>query len=140
MSLDILDKSLDDIADLPSFEVPQNGTYSLKVSTEVKKVADKDSVEAKYEVMELVQADDPNAPITVAGTKFSTVYFLDNEYGVGNLKKFLVPFGEHFGTQNLRELVTEKVKDVIITATVKRRADKDDKDKFYADVKNILVV
>ena len=50
-----------------------------------------------------------------------------------------MPVAEHFGERNLQTLVMETCKDLIVTAKVKRRADKLDKEKFYADVSGLMI-
>lgn len=137
--------SLDDLADLPSFETPAPGSYILSVTLDVKKINGKDVVEAAYVVIEGVEAAtsgvgvDASRALAVPGSKFSQIFMLDNEYGIGNLKKFLAPFAEHFGTQSIQQLVRDDVRDVQIAALVKNRKDKTDAERFYADVMNITI-
>lgn len=137
--LNLLDQNLADIEDLPSFEVPPAGTYQLLVSLSTKTVNEHPAVAADLEIISTVQLANSADTPAVDGTKFGLLFMLDNEFGLGNMKKFLAPFAEHFGTDNVRELVTEKVQNVQITATVKRRVDKEDKEKVYAIVTNIVV-
>lgn len=135
---DLFSASIDDIADLPSFEVPCPGSYIFEVTLDIKKVNDKDVVEASYEVKELVEPANMG-DTAVPGTKFSTIFMIDNEYGIGNLKKFLQPFAAHFGNGNIGELIQE-VKQSLIAATLKHRKDKTDPDRVYAVVSNISIV
>lgn len=138
-NMGLLSKSIDDIEDLPGFEVPVPGMYSLKFSTSVKVVNDKDCVEASFEVIECLEQNDPETEPTKAGTKFSMLFQLGNEIAEGKLKEIVVPVAAHFGEKDMAKLVTETCKDLIITAKVKRRADKNDKDKFYADVSQVTI-
>ena len=131
--------SIDELADLASFETPAPGSYILSTSCDTKKINNKDAVEASFEVIEVVELADPSSKVVPVGTKFSTAFFLDNEYGVGNLKKFLAPFAAHFGKTNLGELIRDEMKNVQIAAVVKNRKDKNDPDKVYAAVDNITV-
>lgn len=140
MSLDILDKSIDDIEDLPGFVVPPAGVYMLRCNAEVKEVNNKDAVELKFTVAECLEQQDEAATPAKVGDKFSTLFMLDNEIGVGRLKEAMIPFAEAFGTRNLKQLVTEQIKDILISAKVKPRQDKKDPDKVYADVSQITVV
>jgi hypothetical protein len=136
---DLFSASLDDLADLPAFETPPAGSYILLVSTDVKEVNSKQCVEAAIEVVETVELADPAGTPVPTGTKFSQLFMLDNEFGVGNLKKFLKPFSEHYGTTNIGELVRDHVKNVTISALVKTRKDKNDPDKIYGSLTNIAV-
>lgn len=129
---------LDDLADLPSFETPPPGSYILRATVNLKQINKKDAVEASFEVMETVELASPDSAPVAVGTKFSTAFFLDNEYGVGNMKKFLAPFGAHFGIVNIGNLIQE-IKDIDIACTVKNRKDKNDETKVYATVENISI-
>lgn len=137
-SADLFNTSIDDLADLPGFETPPAGSYILEVNTDVKNVSGKDAVEASFTVIETVELDESVSPVA-DGTKFSTLFMLDNEFGVGNLKKFLAPFAAHFGEPNIGKLVGEVVKNVTISGLVKNRKDKNDPDKVYGSVTNITV-
>lgn len=139
VNLSLLDKSIDDIEDLPGFECPVNGIYSLKFSTGTKNVNNKDAVEANFEVIECIEQNDPNETPTIPGTKFSSLYFLDNDISMGKLKELLAPVAAHFGEKNLAVLVTDTCKDLIVAAKVKRRYDKNDKDKVYPDVSGLQI-
>lgn len=139
INLSLLDKSIDDIEDLPGFEVPVNGVYSLKFNTAVKVVNEVDCVEANFEVIEVIEQNDPNEAPTKAGTKFSMLFRLNNDVALGKMKELLMPIAKHFDEGNLLKLITDTCKDLVIAAKVKRRADKEDKEKFYADVSNVVV-
>ena len=76
---------------------------------------------------------------TKPGTKFSCLYQLGNEIAEGRMKELVMPIAAHFGERNMATLVTVTCKDLIITAKVKRRADKEDKDKFYANISNVEI-
>lgn len=136
---ELFSSSIDDLADLPSFEAPAPGSYILTVSMDTKKINNKDAVEASFEVVEEVELKNEGDKHVAPGTKFSTAFFLDNEFGIGNLKKFLAPFAAHFGQTNIGALIRDDMKNVTIACTVKNRADKNDKDKIYAYVENVAV-
>lgn len=135
--------SIDDIDDLPGFEAPVPGMYSLKFSTSTKvvkmKAGDTDCVEANFEVIECLEQNDPAQEPTKAGTKFSVLFQMGQEVAMGKLKELLMPIAKHFNESNIGVLITETCKDLIITAKVARRADKEDKEKFYPVVTNVTV-
>lgn len=136
---DLLNSSIDDLADLPGFETPPPGSYILKVNMDVKKINDKDAVDASFEVVETVELKNSDDKPVIPGTKFSTAFMLDNEFGVGNLKKFLKPFSEHTGIKAVGALVAE-IKDYSIACLVKNRKDKNDPDRVYGSVDNISIL
>lgn len=130
--------NLDDIADLPSFETPAKGVYLASVSLDIKEINGKPAVEANFTIIETVELEDGGKPPTV-GTKFSTAFMLGNPVSEGKLKEFLSPFSAHFNSKNVGELVRDLIKDVTISFVLKHRKDKEDKEKFYPDVRNITV-
>jgi hypothetical protein len=135
----MLDKGIDDIDDLPGFVVPPNGMYCLKLNLTPKVVNDKDVVEASFEVVSTIEQNDADAVPPKEGTKFSTLYHLGTEIGEGKLKELLTPISAATGVKSIKQLVTETCKDFLISAKVKRRADKEDKDKFYAQISDVTV-
>lgn len=138
----LLSKSIDDIEDLPGFEVPTPGMYSLKFSTQVKVVKDRDCVEANFEVIECLEQNDPAEKAAIPGTKFSMLFQLDNPIAEGKMKELMIPIAEAFGERNMLTLITETCavsQGVIIAAKVTRRPDKEDKDKFYAVVSQVTL-
>lgn len=138
----LLDMSLEDIEDLPGFTVPVNGEYNLKINGEVKKVSDKIAVELSYEVIDCVKKNNEADEDTIPGTKFSQLFFVQGKpeavkISLGKLKELLSGVAEQRGEGNLLLLVRDHLKNVTGKATVTRRADKEDKEKFYANVKNL---
>lgn len=135
-----LDRSIDDIEELAGFEVPVNGMYTLKFKMDLKVVNNKDAAEASFEVVECLEQNDPEETPTKPGTKFSTLFFVENDIALSNMKKFLVPFVEHFGESNVLKLIVDNLKEeVVIAAKVKRKEDKKEEGKFYADVSEVTV-
>lgn len=126
----LLGASLDDLDDLPSFDCPPPGVYICSVTTDIKEVNKNDAVEASYTIQEVTELADANMKPPIAGSKFSTLFTL-NEIGVGKLKEFCIPFGDKFGTKSIRELVNDKIKEVIVVVKVKNRKDKNDPDRIY---------
>lgn len=131
--------SLDDIADLASYETPPKGSYILTVTTDVKEINKKAAIEAAFTVVETVELDNAEDKACAVGTKFFVAFMLGNPVSEGKLKQFLAPFAAHFGTTNVGELVRDTIKDVTVAAIMKHRKDKDDPEKLYADLRNVTV-
>lgn len=136
-----LDKSIDDIEDLPGFAVPTNGLFSLKFSTKLKEVSDKPCVEANFEVIHIVELDDPSTesdPANKPGTRFSSLYQIENEMAVSRLKELMAPAAANFNENNMLVLCRDVcATESIVVAKVTRRKDKTDPDKFYANVSGL---
>lgn len=138
---DMMDMSLDDLKDLPPFEVPPVGHYKLGLSLAWKEVNDKQCIEASFEVKETLELTNATDAPCAAGTKFSTLFQLANEFGQGAFKELVKPLIDGLGLagKKVSEVVKE-VQNVEIHATVKHRKDKNDKEKVYANVVNVELV
>jgi len=147
---DLFAGSLDDLADLASFEVPPLGAYICSVTTTLKDIGDKKAVEALYTVVECVELEDktpveeggPKPP--AAGDTFSVPYFLGVAVSEGKMKQFLAPFAEAFGESgpgSIGRLVRDRIQETQVSLTLKHRFAKEDKlkERPYADVRNITV-
>jgi len=138
----ILDLTLDDIADLPSYRPFAAGAHQVLVTMESKEVANKPSIEAKFKLIATMELADENLAEEdkpKEGDEANTLFFLDNEIGLGKFKAFANNFAEFAGTRNLKEIV-EAVTEVECVLMNGVKADKNDKTKFYLDVKECTVV
>ena len=147
--LSLLDIGLDDIETLPGFETPFPGNYVMKLTTAMKKVKESWCVETAFEILETVKMDNDGDPEPVVGSKFSNIYTIISGHtdperkieaerlGKGKLKELLLDVAEKQGQSNLMILVRDVIASCIVTATVTRRQDKEDKEKFYPVVKNL---
>lgn len=139
----LLDKSIDDIEDLPGFATPTNGIFSLKFSTKLKEVQDKPCVEANFEVIAPIELDDvaeEENPVNKAGTRFSILFQIENEIALGRLKELMAPAAAHFNESNMLVLVRDTcAQEIIVAAKVTRRKDKKDPDKFYPNVSGMVI-
>lgn len=144
---DLMDASLDDLKDLPGFEVPPQGHYRLRVSLEQKKVNDHPSIEAKCEVLETLELANKAETAVENGTKFGQLFMMDNEWGQGGFKGFALPISE--GLKMVKPKISEvvsAVQNITIVATLRHRYHKEDRSKpiperrTYADLKNVEVM
>lgn len=133
----LLDSNLDAIDDLPEFAVPPNGAYQLSVSFEFKEVNKHPCIEARHTIVQVLELENSQDNPPKVGDQFSQLFMLDNEFGQGNLKKYAKPFFERFGLTQYKQLLT--IGEVVIACSVKQRKDKDDKDKVYGRVDNIVI-
>jgi hypothetical protein len=140
----ILDSNIEDLKELPGFEVPTPGIYNLLATAALKEINNATCVEMSVVVISCEEQDDPTATPTVPGTKSSMLFDLSRDFAVSDMKKIMKPFSEHFGVTNLRELVEETITDVQIIAKVGRRAGKvknpGDPVKFFMQLSNITIL
>lgn len=135
----LLDATLDDIADLPSFAPFSAGAHRVSASFGTKEIGGKTAITLDFKMIETLELANPQDPMPKAGDESNTMFIISNEYGLGNFKKCAAPFAAAMGFKNNREIV-EGVKDVecILVSTI--RVDKNDPDKQYLSVKELSVI
>lgn len=139
----LLDASLDDLADLPEFSNFPAGAHKCTLSIVQKTINNKPAMEVKLTGIETVELSKPeeDQPIN-AGAVSSAAYFMDNEFGQGAFKKLIAPLAAHLGVSTLREVV-EQAEGMEVTAITSYRTGKkkpgDDEAPVYFEIKKLLV-
>jgi hypothetical protein len=147
---ELLNATMDDLDDLPPQGVPPSGHYNLTVTFGVETIGQdsvkKQVVAATYVVDAINELKDEEEKNEVAvGQQFKEFFHMKkkdgtkNTFGIGTLKQRLAPHAERFGTQNIGELVTA-VKQVSITASIKRTVNKMNEDQFNMQMKDIVLL
>ncbi|PHQ81747.1 MAG: hypothetical protein COB66_01360 [Coxiella sp. (in: Bacteria)] len=141
---DLLDSTLDDLDDLPSFEPYPVGAHKVLATLAFKNIKTNegeapDAIELAFSYLEAVELADAQAEAPKAESKCSILFMLDNEFGRGNLKKCAMPLQAALGTASIRSTV-EECNDVECIIMTSLRKDKNDPDKIYLQVKEIAVV
>ena len=151
LDLSLLDMSMDDIETLPGFETPSVGEYILQMTSSLKKINKNTVVETAFELIECIKKDNAADPDSAVGTKFSNIYTIISgdadadkaaeaqRMGKGKLKELLLGVAEATSQDNLGVLIRDVVGSAVVRATVKRRQDKEDKEKFYPIIKNLML-
>lgn len=134
----LLETSLDDLADLPEFLVYPPGAYRVSVELASKMVGEHPSIEAKFKVLEVRELSDATAVPPELGAESSMLFQMDNEFGQGKFKEFQKPLRDATGAANLAQLI-ELTKGMEFTIVTGIRQDKKDKEKFYLDVKKVIL-
>lgn len=145
----LMDASMDDIDDLPPVGVPPSGHYNLCVSAE--RIDPEDTsknsyIRFSYEVEAVNEVRDPaEESEAAAGMKFSQMFSplkkdgTVNEFGIGFLKEAVAPFSAHFGSGKMGETIAQ-INKVSVAATLVRRKDKKDPDRFNFSLKDVVVL
>lgn len=148
---DLLDSTLDDLTDLPSFKPFSAGAHRCKLTLEKKEIADHPAVEATLTMVETVEYVEPTDADfdpeeegatdrrNKAGDSCNAAFFLDNEIGEGKFKALAVVLGAALGLNHNGQIV-EQTTDIDVIVVTGVRQDKTDKDKFYLDIKELNVV
>lgn len=144
----LLAANMDALEDLPPTGVPPTGFYTLNVSVERKANKEKtgEFFMFTYEVVEVGEVKNAEeADQAAVGMKFSdrfSPFKKDgsvNEWGIGFLKEACKPYQVHFGTSSVGETLAN-INNVVITAELNRRVDKNDPERFNFNLKNVIVL
>ena len=138
----LLDSTLDDLEDLPSFQPFPIGAHRVLASFGLKDINGNQAATLDFTLIETIELADASVTeenFPKAGDTSNTMFMLNNEFGRGNLKKCAMPFGQALELSSIREII-EGVKEVECIVMTGLRKDKNDPDKFYLDVKEIQVV
>ena len=137
----LLDMTLDDLADLPSFRPFHPGAHELLLTLEPKEVANKPCVEASFKLVATLELSEPlpeGEEENKEGDTASCLFFLDNEVGQGKFKALAAVLGEALDTGSLAEIV-EQTTDMAITAVTGIQVDKKDATKKYLNLLEVAV-
>ena len=151
---EVMDRSLEDIADLPTYETPPIGRYKLhvdgKATTAKIKNEDRPVLRLTYTIMEVkelkgAEADsaffEGKAPMS---QKFSEQYMFGgdadgNEMSLSSMKARFGKIAPKLGCTSLKSLMVKVCQGIIIEASIGHRADKVDREKVYPIVKDVVL-
>lgn len=137
---DILDMTLDDLEDLPTFEPYPAGAHRVLVTLEEKTINDNKNVEVTFKLQEHMELADPTkAKPLKEGAETSLLCGLGNEWGRGELKKIATPIGQALGLSSIRDVI-EQANDIECVVVTYLQQDKNDKELYRTKVKSIAVV
>jgi len=137
---DILDMTLDDLEDLPSFEPYPAGAHRALVTMEEKVINDKKSVEVGLKLVEHLELAEPTKDKELeAGAETSVLCGLGNKWGRGELKKIATPVAIALGTATIREAI-EQCNDIECIVVTYKQQDKNDKELYRTKIRELAVV
>ena len=139
----LLGMELSELADLAEIKVPPVGRYQFSLETSTKDTGTHPQVLFAYTILGIVEQVNATDVPAKLGDKFYVSYNIDNEFGLGGLKKDLKLYAAHFNTSNIGELLTH-MDGVMIAGTVKQRVDKtklddDGNPRVYGSVVNVEI-
>lgn len=134
----LLDGTLDDLADLPEFKPFPPGTYRVRVALEQKVVNRHPGFELKMSCLETIELSNGSDTPPAEKAECTVLYLLDNEIGQGQFKKLLNVAAGHFGAKPNRELIGD-MQNTECLVVVKNRMNKD-KTQTYTDIVELQIV
>jgi hypothetical protein len=142
-----MDASMDDIDDLPPVGVPPTGHYNLLVTASREaSQSGSEYIKFTYEVEAVNEvADAAEEKQAAVGMKFTQIFSpfkkdgTVNEYGLGFLKEACAPFAMQFGTRKMGDTIAQ-IDKVSVAATLTRRKDKKDPDRWNFNTKNVVIL
>ena len=134
----LLDGSLDDLDDLPTFKPFPNGAHLCTIGFERKIVNKHPCFEVKLTYIEAQELANKEEAPPEKGDEATVLYMMDNEVGQGKFKELMKVFAAHHGAMKLGELVAASQNNQVLAVTEQR--DDKEKTKKYMDITNIRVV
>lgn len=143
----LMDASMSDIDDLPPVGVPPTGHYNLLISASREaSQAGSEYIKFSYEVEAVNEvkdaAEESQAAVGMKFTQMFSPFKKDgtvNEYGLGFLKEACAPFAAHFGTGKLGDTIAA-IDRISVAASLSRRKDKRDADRWNFSIKDVVVL
>jgi len=143
----LLSMDMNDIEDLPPMGVPPTGHYNLEVSaSRNERDGGGEYVQFSYTVTGINEVKDPAEENQVAvGMKFSEFFSplkkdgTTNDVGMKFLKQTIMPYAVHFEAKSF-ETALQAVDKVAVAATLVRRVDKKDPDRFNFSLKDVVIL
>lgn len=137
---DLLDETLDDLADLPEFKPFPPGAHHCKSYWSLKTINDKSNFELKLVLVETKELANPNEDTAPnPGSECTALFSRENEIGQGKFKKLIAPTAERLNTASIKEtLKAMEGADVLVVSKV--RANKKEPDQVYMDIVSIEVL
>ena len=143
-TLDSLDETLDDLAELPAVVPFPSGAYlaNMVAKRNAKKPG---SYIVEFTHKETIELGDPEQPPPKEGDK-STVFITTkkkdgtvNEFGQGVLRKILSPVGEMLGTRSIGDILEATAKGIDVIAVLKYKKSADANYQDSQDVVSIQI-
>ena len=144
VNFDLLDSSVEDLAELEGFAPIPAGTHRLAIGWETKDINGKPSVILKMEVLETLEMANTNEEPPEAGKKADVAFMLlkdngePNTMGQGQLRSVIESLKETFEGSTTRETM-EASEGAEVIATLKIRANKNDPDQKFNNIVTLAV-
>lgn len=148
--MDLLDSTIDDLADYVGFEAVPRGDYLAVFSYEATKIGDNElpAIRANFKITEVLQLSNPEDTPPAEGKEVGILYILKNkegkpiEFQEGLLKKdILRPLMEVTGGERVSEILENGDGSIVaVTFGVKKRKTEPGEDPIWDNVIRAMAV
>lgn len=142
-NFDLLDQSIDELADLEGFEPLPAGTHRVSINWDTKEINDKPAVTLSMKLLECIECSDSRQEPPEPGKTSDIAYLLkkddgeDNKISQGQLKEVLLALQPYVGGDLSREIM-ENSDGAEVIVTLKVRPSKKDPDQKFNDIKSLV--
>lgn len=149
---DLLDGTLDDLADMPEFKPFAAGAHRMTLKFDAtKKINDMPAIELKLTIVESVELSDPTQTPPAAGDTTNVIFILKkkddkgnvvrNELAEGQFKKIMAELSPAFPeAAGSPRKIMEAADGYEVLGLTTTRADKRDKTKVYTSLESVQVL
>lgn len=139
---DLLDSTLDKLADMPEFKPFPAGAHKLTIYWTPKKIGEHPAVELKLTAIETIELADATKDTPLEkGAETSVAFMLDNELGQGKFKELMAVLKTQYdpnsaeGTGKTNRMLMAESNNAEVTVITDVRPDKKVEGRFYTDIK-----
>jgi hypothetical protein len=150
---DLLDGTLDDLADVPEFKPFPAGAHKVRIFFDAtKKINDMPAIEVKLVHVETVELNDPEDTMPAPGDSTNVIYILKkkddkgnvvrNELAEGQFKELLKSLAPGFPEATTNRAIMEAANGFEVLAATSIRENKKDKNniKYYTALDNVMLL
>ena len=144
VNFDLLDNTIDNLAELEAFEPIPAGTHRVIISWDTKDIGGAPVVVLGMEVVETIEMADLSQEAPAPGKKGDILFFLTkadgepNTFGQGQLRETIETLAPTFGGESPRD-VMDNSQSAEVAVTLSVSIDKKDPDKKYNRLKSLIV-
>jgi|AntDeeMinimDraft_6_1070357.scaffolds.fasta_scaffold07455_2 hypothetical protein len=143
VNFDLLDSSIDELADLESFSPIPAGTHRVSINWEKKEINEKPGVVLNMKVLETIEMSNSSEEPPEIGKESDILFLLKkddgtpNTMGQGQLKEIVVALREVHGGDTIAQTM-ENSDGAEVVVTLKIRASKNDPDQKFNSIKTMI--
>lgn len=143
VNFDLLDDTIDALADLEAFEPLPAGTHRVSISWATKEINGKPAVTQTLTLLEVLELVDTSKELPEPGAKSDIAYILKkddgepNTMGQGQLKEVLRTLQLYVGGKSSVDIM-DASEGAEVIVTLKVRANKNDPDQKFNQIKSLV--